>query len=224
VNYFRKTFKTVSDAEEEFSIDYEDICTTNISDDSGFIEVSTPSTPATPYSVENFVDYYLSKFSKEQVTTIWKKLGKEVAINEKVQTLRSVLSEHELINIIHTASSNCREQILISNFTSLHPEHQKQSLDKLFEMSAYNEGLKAGTDKFVSLSIQAMKTLKKKGKPNAIKDFVKCLGLTRLDSQEPLMPVDRMPFGLIQHQIQFFCASDIRQVNIVSIIFSYIYI
>jgi hypothetical protein len=44
------------------------------------------STPATPYSVENFVDYYLSKFSKEQVTTIWKKLGKEVAINEKVQT------------------------------------------------------------------------------------------------------------------------------------------
>jgi hypothetical protein len=30
VNYFRKTFKTVSDAEEEFSIDYEDICTTNI--------------------------------------------------------------------------------------------------------------------------------------------------------------------------------------------------
>jgi hypothetical protein len=46
------------------------------------------------------------------------------------------------------------------NFTSLHPEHQKQSLDKLFEMSAYNEGLKAGTDKFVSLSIQAMKTLK----------------------------------------------------------------
>jgi hypothetical protein len=39
----------VSDAEEEFSIDYEDICTTNISDDSGFIEVSTPSTPATPY-------------------------------------------------------------------------------------------------------------------------------------------------------------------------------
>jgi hypothetical protein len=46
-------------------------------------------------------------------------------------------------------------------------------------MSAYNEGLKAGTDKFVSLSIQAMKTLKKKGKPNVIKDFVKCLGLTR---------------------------------------------
>jgi hypothetical protein len=45
----RKTFKTVSDAEEEFSIYYEDICTTNISDDSGFIEVSTPSTPATPF-------------------------------------------------------------------------------------------------------------------------------------------------------------------------------
>ena len=42
-------------------------------------------------------------------------------------------------------------------------------------MSAYNQGLKAGTDKFVSLSIQAMKTLKEKGKPNVIKDFVKCL-------------------------------------------------
>jgi hypothetical protein len=74
--------------EEEFSIYYEDICITNISHDSGFIEMSTPSTPATPYSVENFVDYYWSKFSKEQVTTIWKKLGKEVAINEKVQTFK----------------------------------------------------------------------------------------------------------------------------------------
>jgi hypothetical protein len=51
-------------------------------------------------------------------------------------------------------------------------------------MSAYNEGLKAGTDKFVSLSIQAMKTLKRKGKPNVLKDFVKCLGLTRPDSQK----------------------------------------
>jgi hypothetical protein len=40
-------------------------------------------------------------------------------------------------------------------------------------MSAYNEGLKAGSDKFVSLSIQAMKTLKRKGKPNVLKDFVK---------------------------------------------------
>jgi hypothetical protein len=48
-------------------------------------------------------------------------------------------------------------------------------------MSAYNEGLKAGTDKFVSLSIQAMKTLKKKGKPNVIKDFVKCLGQKQLN-------------------------------------------
>ena len=97
MNYFRKTFKTVSDAEEEFSIYYEDICTTNISHDSGFIEMSTPSTPATPYSVENFVDYYWSKFSKEQVTTIWKKLGKEVAINEKVQTLRSVCLNMSLL-------------------------------------------------------------------------------------------------------------------------------
>jgi hypothetical protein len=31
-------------------------------------------------------------------------------------------------------------------------------------MSAYNEGLKAGTDKFVSLSIQAMKTTEKERK------------------------------------------------------------
>jgi hypothetical protein len=50
-------------------------------------------TPATPYSVENFVDYYLSKFSKEQVTTIWKKLGKEVAINEKVHPCCKMTSQ-----------------------------------------------------------------------------------------------------------------------------------
>ncbi|CAC5363788.1 unnamed protein product [Mytilus coruscus] len=119
-----------------------------------------------------------------------------------------------MLKLISTTSVYFAEQSVKANFQRLSIETKKQFLDQMFESVAEEEGLKIGTARFTSLSLLAMKTLTDNEKPNLVKYFVKCLGTKRPNSQEPLMPVTGMPFGLIQHQIQFFCASDIRQISI----------
>lgn len=48
MNFPRKTFPRITDAEEEFAIDYENSC----HDDSGFHDI--PPTPASAFSLEKF--------------------------------------------------------------------------------------------------------------------------------------------------------------------------
>ncbi|CAC5375848.1 unnamed protein product [Mytilus coruscus] len=211
VNHFRMTYLTIAEAEEEFAINYEE--STSIFDDSGFIETpKTSATPATSHSVDHFVEYYLSKFSQDHVVSIWQKLIKKITDSQLIQSLKPILNEDQMVKLINTSSVDFAEQLVKANFQRLSLETKKQCLDQMFQSVAEEEGLKIETARFNSISLSAMKTLKDNDKPNLVKDFVKCLGTTRPNSQEPLMPVTRMPFGLIQHQIQFFCASDIRQV------------
>ncbi|XP_063448946.1 uncharacterized protein LOC134728306 isoform X2 [Mytilus trossulus] len=213
VNHFRITYSTIDEAEEEFLINYEESSSTF--DDSGFIQTpKTPTTPATSTSDDKFLDYYTSKFNPDQVVSIWQKLGKQITDSQLILSLNSILNEDQLLKLISTSSVDFAEQSIKANFKRLSIETKKQFLDQMFESVAEEEGLKVGTANFTSLSLRAMKTLKENSKPNVVTDFVKCLGTKRPNSQEPLMPVTRMPFGLIQHQIQFFCASDIRQISI----------
>lgn len=191
-------------------INYEESSSTF--DDSGFIQTpKTPTTPATSTS-DDYLTYYTSKFNPDQVVSIWQKLGKQITDSQLILSLNSILNEDQLLKLISTSSVDFAEQSVKANFKRLSTETKKQFLDQMFQSVAEEEGLKIGTANFTSLSLRAMKTLKENSKPNVVKDFVKCLGTKRPNSQEPLMPVTRMPFGLIQHQIQFFCASDIRQV------------
>ncbi|CAG2230903.1 unnamed protein product [Mytilus edulis] len=212
VNHFRITYSTIDEAEEEFLINYEESSSTF--DDSGFIQTpKTPTTPATSTS-DDYLTYYTSKFNPDQVVSIWQKLGKQITDSQLILSLNSILNEDQLLKLISTSSVDFAEQSVKANFKRLSTETKKQFLDQMFQSVAEEEGLKIGTANFTSLSLRAMKTLKENSKPNVVKDFVKCLGTKRPNSQEPLMPVTRMPFGLIQHQIQFFCASDIRQISI----------
>lgn len=206
MNFLRKTFPRITDAEEEFAIDYENSC----HDDSGFQDI--PPTPASAFSLEKFQQCYLSKFTEDQIISLWKTLGKDVPIQLHVESVQENFPEDELVKITKTVSVKCLQEIISTSFARLTLEDQKDCLDKLFKIVANCENVIRVED-FPSLTIKAMKMLREKGKSNVLRDFAKCLGLRRPDSNEPLMPVDRMPFGLIQHQIQFFCASDIRQVS-----------
>lgn len=206
MNFLRKTFPRITDAEEEFAIDYENSC----HDDSGFQDI--PPTPASAFILEKFQQCYLSKFTEDQIISLWKTLGKDVPIQLHVESVQENIPEDELVKITKTVSVKCLQEIISTSFARLTLEDQKDCLDKLFKIVANCENVIRVED-FPSLAIKAMKMLREKGKSNVLRDFAKCLGLRRPDSNEPLMPVDRMPFGLIQHQIQFFCASDIRQVS-----------
>ncbi|XP_061170730.1 uncharacterized protein LOC133180178 [Saccostrea echinata] len=207
VNFLRKAFPTIADAEEEFAINYENKC----HDDSGIQDI--PPTPASAFSLEKFQHCYLSKFTEDEVISLWKKLGRDVPAHVHLQSAQENIPDDELVKITSTASFKCLEELISRSFSRLTLARQKNCLDKLFITAAKCERV-THVETFPSLAMEAMKMLKEKGKSNVLRDFARCLGLKRPESNEPLMPVDRMPFGLIQHQIQFFCASDVRQISI----------
>ena len=67
---------------------------------------------------------------------------------------------------------------------------------------------------FIQLSLQAMKRLEVNGKSNLVIKFCQCLANDRPDKSGSLMPMHRMPFGLIQHCIEFFTCTNVMQVTL----------
>lgn len=62
--------------------------------------------------------------------------------------------------------------------------------------------------------IQAMQVLADAEKPHdLVYKFARCISDKRPDSNTSLMPLDRMPFGLVQYQIEFFTANYVNQVR-----------
>lgn len=87
-------------------------------------------------------------------------------------------------------------------------------LDRLVKKLAESEGIQHDRiDTLVSTSVQAMKELHTAGhSPDLIGRFSECIANKRPGSKESLMPLQRMPFGLLKYQIEFFTSSDTSKV------------
>ena len=85
--------------------------------------------------------------------------------------------------------------------------------DKVFLHLADLQGETCNPVNYVSLSLEAMKTLSIISQSSLICKFVYMLGTKRPGSGEPLMPINRMPFGLMQYQIEFFSSTNVMQVQ-----------
>ena len=60
---------------------------------------------------------------------------------------------------------------------------------------------------FLKLALSAMEHLKSCGRSNVLYSLAKALGTTRKDCSDSLLPAKRMPMGLIEHCVNFFCSS-----------------
>lgn len=87
--------------------------------------------------------------------------------------------------------------------------------DAAFFQLAVIKGITSYPSDFASMSSKAMHRLQSLNKPNVLLNFAYCLGKERPGTQDPLMPINRMPFGLIQYQIEFF--SRVTTCKVVSI-------
>lgn len=67
-------------------------------------------------------------------------------------------------------------------------------------------------DDFIELSVLAMKYLHSCQRSNVVYKLVKCLGTMRSDNSDSLLPARRMPMGLIEHCVDFFCSSSSQEV------------
>ena len=71
---------------------------------------------------------------------------------------------------------------------------------------------------FLRLSMAAMHRLHTSGRSNTVYLLAKALGTMRADDSDSLLPVSRMPMGLLEYTIAFFAATSIQQVCIIVVI------
>lgn len=96
---------------------------------------------------------------------------------------------------------------------SLEEEKLEFVANASFLKLALKGGINTNPGNFATLSVKAMKVLQENGKNNLLYKFGYCIANTRPGSEEPLFPINRMPFGLIEYQIEFFSSTNIAQVG-----------
>jgi len=99
---------------------------------------------------------------------------------------------------------------------TLSAEKQCMVLSGVFDMFLKRSaGLSHVPDGFIQLAISGMNHLKECGRSNVIYSLVKSLGTMRPDQSDSLLPAKRMPMGLIEHCVNFFCATSINKVSVI---------
>ena len=102
--------------------------------------------------------------------------------------------------------------------TNYHMDEMMTFMDEAFWSLAVSNGLCSNQKYFVSNSIKAMKRLSSSDKPNLVYKFSQMLNLQKADNpMEPVIQLDRMPFGLLEYVIQFFTSVNINQVQSVQL-------
>ena len=86
-------------------------------------------------------------------------------------------------------------------------------LNKLFLHLTLAHDITSNPAKFCSLSIRSMKLLKQNNKSNLLYKFALALCQTNPITGEPVFPMNRMPFGLVEYQIEFFSCTNVNQVS-----------
>ena len=97
-------------------------------------------------------------------------------------------------------------------FTSLRSDEQLELLSELFSLLVRQSSVPILPSNFLELVVKGMKRLHDGGRSNVIYLLAKALGTTRSDGSDSLLPVSRMPMGLLEYMVNFFTASSTNKV------------
>ena len=75
-------------------------------------------------------------------------------------------------------------------------------------------GITTNVLNFPQLSLYAMKKLQDLDKSNTVYNLSKVISESRPDGSDSLMPLRRMPFGMIQFIVDFFASTNVMEVTI----------
>ena len=100
--------------------------------------------------------------------------------------------------------------VLSEMFSSLTEDIKIAVFDKLFADLSSSVGVISNCARFISLSIEAMQILQKAKKHNLVYKWSQCIVG---ENGTPFIPINRMPFGLIEYQLEFFTATNVMQVG-----------
>ena len=99
-----------------------------------------------------------------------------------------------------------------STISSIEESKLSELANLAFLELATRHGIDTNPADFATLAVKGMKTLKNHNKGNLIYKFAMCIAKTR----QSLFPLDRMQFGLVEFQIEFFSATNIMGVGLLS--------
>ena len=117
-----------------------------------------------------------------------------------------------------TKLPGCILDIVSSGFSSLTPRQREQLLIHLFQkwmVEDINPCLDATfvPPQLLPLVANAMSVLRAGNKDNLIYYAARCFGEQRHGDVGPRMPLDRMPFGLIAHNLKFFASNQVSNLE-----------
>lgn len=92
-------------------------------------------------------------------------------------------------------------QLLLRLFNEVKDLDTLSIIEQLYSWLASKNGLESNVLGFVQLSLTAMKRLETSNKVNLVIKFCQILANDRPDKSGPLIPLDRMLFGLLQYCI-----------------------
>lgn len=96
---------------------------------------------------------------------------------------------------------------VLQHSTETMPVNQLVIISDLYKSYIASNSNVAVPDDFLVLALSAMEHLKACGRSNVLYNLAKVLGTKREDNSDALLPAKRMPMGLIEHCINFFCSS-----------------
>ncbi len=121
-----------------------------------------------------------------------------VSLQTKAMLEKLIENELDKINLVH------------SLFAKI--DDKEKLLDQLFMNHAMSNGILSNPSKYVTISIAAMKHLQQNGKSNLVYKWPQCINRQNGEGKH-VLSVNRMPFGLLQYQIEFFSASNTMSVH-----------
>ena len=121
-----------------------------------------------------------------------------------------------LNNLLYATSATTLIELILFLLNFVDHNATLEITNKSFLKLANAVGIDSNPGDYAKLSLNAMSNLQFNNKPNIMYKLAYCLATKRSGAEDYLFPMSRMPFGMVQYQIEFFSCTNISQVCIVS--------
>ena len=114
------------------------------------------------------------------------------------KSTQTVGNAEQHVEQLTPGSNVCSKSLIFKLIHHLNNSDLLELTNKLFLMAASFDGLDTNPSDFVTLALTSMKDLQEHNKSNLLYKFAYCLGSKKPGTDEPLFPLKRMPFCMVE--------------------------
>ena len=115
--------------------------------------------------------------------------------------------------MLYNAAASMSVNMLAKTLNRLDIKTRESLINEMMNALCQEHGFKNADTEMATSSLKTMQTLQRENiTPYLVDKFRQIINTKREGSEESMMPLNRMPFGMVQYQIEFFAADHIKQV------------